>query len=69
MTDTDLRIDLATLGRGRLAHHEDWTARQAWGEVVKVTRVKVDPHAAFWAAQARKIQRAKVLPLRREGTR
>lgn len=23
-------IDLSLLGRGRLTHHEEWTARQAW---------------------------------------
>jgi hypothetical protein len=64
-----MTVDLRDIGRGRLAHHEDWTARQSWGEVLKITRVPVDPHAAFWAEQERKRTRGKVLPLRREGTR
>ena len=42
-------IDLSTIGRGRLSYHEDWTQRQGEGEILRVTRTRIDPHAAFWA--------------------
>jgi hypothetical protein len=54
-------IDLSTIGDGRLRMHEDWTARQCEGEILRVTRTRIDPHAAFWASVEAKTKPSRVI--------